>query len=87
MSLGRSITTREMLRLERDNIARMRAGRENIDAIVSELEIERTPAKLAHLNASQRMVVEQILTSRDQVIGLQGTAGTGKTTTLATVRE
>jgi len=81
------LTTREMLHLERDNIERMRAGRENIDAIVSELEIERTPEKLAHLTGSQRMVVEQLLTSRDQVMGLQGTAGTGKTTSLAAIRE
>jgi conjugative relaxase-like TrwC/TraI family protein len=81
------LTTREMLHLERDNIERMRAGRENTDAIVSELEIERTPDKLAHLTGSQRMVVEQLLTGRDQVMGLQGTAGAGKTTSLAAIRE
>jgi conjugative relaxase-like TrwC/TraI family protein len=81
------LTTREMLHLERDNIERMRAGRENIDAIVSELEIERTPEKLARLTGTQRMVVEQLLTSRDQVTGLQGTAGAGKTTSLAAIRE
>jgi ATP-dependent exoDNAse (exonuclease V) alpha subunit len=32
------------------------------------------------------MAVEEILTSRDQVIGLQGTAGAGKTTSLAAIR-
>src|SRR5712691_6240579 len=39
------------------------------------------------LNDNQRTAVEQILTSRDQIIGLQGGAGTGKTTALSVLRE
>jgi len=39
------------------------------------------------LNDNQREAVEQILMSRDQVIGLQGGAGTGKTTALSVLRE
>ena len=41
---------------------------------------------LAHLSGNQRIAVEEIVTSRDQVIGLQGTAGAGKTTSLAAIR-
>lgn len=39
-----------------------------------------------HLNQAQRRTIEQVLTSRDQIQGLQGVAGSGKTTTLATIR-
>ena len=39
------------------------------------------------LNDSQRRVVHEVLTSRDRVHGLQGLAGSGKTTTLETIRE
>ena len=38
------------------------------------------------LNATQRKAIEQILTSRDQIQGLQGSAGSGKTTTLSAIR-
>jgi len=39
------------------------------------------------LNPAQRKAIEQILISRDQIQGLQGSAGSGKTTTLAAIRE
>jgi ATP-dependent exoDNAse (exonuclease V) alpha subunit len=39
------------------------------------------------LNDSQRRVIEEVLNSADRVHGLQGLAGTGKTTTLQTIRE
>jgi len=84
--VGPMLTTWEMVYLERDNIARMQSGRGRYASIVSEPEVERIQRSLRHLSGSQRMVVEEILTSRDQVIGLQGTAGTGKTTSLAAIR-
>jgi ATP-dependent exoDNAse (exonuclease V) alpha subunit len=43
--------------------------------------------KQQHLNNAQRAAAEEILTSRDVVQGLQGSAGVGKTTALRTVRE
>ncbi len=39
------------------------------------------------LNAKQRAVIEEVLNSLDRVYGLQGLAGTGKTTALRVVRE
>jgi ATP-dependent exoDNAse (exonuclease V) alpha subunit len=39
------------------------------------------------LNPAQRRAIEEILTSRDQIHGLQGLAGAGKTTTLESIRE
>jgi ATP-dependent exoDNAse (exonuclease V) alpha subunit len=43
--------------------------------------------KFDHLSDSQRRAVEEILTSRDQVVGLEGVAGAGKTTSLSAIRE
>jgi ATP-dependent exoDNAse (exonuclease V) alpha subunit len=41
----------------------------------------------AHFNPAQKRVVEEVLTSYDRVQGLQGRAGSGKTSVLATIRE
>ena len=81
-----SLTTREMLDLERDNIARMLAGQGRSDAIAGERDLELFESG-KNLSESQRLAVVEILSSRDQVIGLQGTAGAGKTTSLAAIRE
>jgi ATP-dependent exoDNAse (exonuclease V) alpha subunit len=39
------------------------------------------------LNASQRQAVDEIFLSREKVVGLDGIAGAGKTTTLSVIRE
>jgi ATP-dependent exoDNAse (exonuclease V) alpha subunit len=39
------------------------------------------------LNASQRQAVEEVFLSREKVVGLDGIAGAGKTTTLSVIRE
>src|SRR5437588_239951 len=85
-------TTQRMLEMEKSNIQTMLDGQgqhpaisrnghtpQTIEAIVERQEIR--------LNDNQRTAVEQILTSRDQIIGLQGGAGTGKTTALSVLRE
>src|SRR5207247_5592926 len=54
-------------------------ARQTVDAIAERQQLR--------LNDNQRSAVEQILTSRDQIIGLQGGAGTGKTTALSVLRE
>jgi ATP-dependent exoDNAse (exonuclease V) alpha subunit len=40
-----------------------------------------------HLNTAQRKVIEEVLTSRDRVQGLQGLAGSGKTSALESIRQ
>jgi conjugative relaxase-like TrwC/TraI family protein len=86
-TVGRSITTREMLDYERDNIAQMKAGQGRHEPLASEQSREDLAGKFGHLSNSQRQAVEEILSSRDQVVGLEGTAGAGKTTSLAAIRE
>jgi conjugative relaxase-like TrwC/TraI family protein len=83
----RTLTTREMLRFERDNIARMQTGQERRDPLVSEETRHELAGSIGHLSNSQRRAVEEILSSRDQVVGLEGLAGAGKTTSLSAIRE
>src|SRR5437867_509337 len=82
-----SLTTREMMDLERDNIARMRSGQGRSEAITGERDLERFGSAAKMLSESKRRAIVEILSSRDQVLGIQGTAGAGKTTSLAAIRE
>jgi conjugative relaxase-like TrwC/TraI family protein len=84
---GRSFTTPAMLELERETIDRMRAGQGQYPELVTENSREAIAREYNHLNEGQRTAVQEILASRDQVMALEGTAGTGKTTALAAVRE
>ncbi len=81
------MTTEKMLRRESENIEKMRAGWGTQPPISKRVPGTIMTAQGVTLNESQRAAVEGIVTSCDQIIGLQGKAGTGKTTTLAAVRE
>lgn len=86
------MTTRRMLDLEESNIRKALEGKGTQRRIFEDGQvggvIDRIEARQGKtLNESQRQAVEEILTSRDQIIGLQGRAGTGKTTTLSVVKD
>ena len=84
---GRRFTTPETIAAERANIQYVLEGRNAVEPIMS-AEAARDQANTRpFLNDSQRRVIEQVLNSSDRVHGLQGLAGTGKTTTLQTIRE
>lgn len=85
-------TTRHMLEMEQSNIEIMRDGRGQYPPIMGRERVRQTVETISakqeiKLNDNQLTVVEQLLTSRDQVIGLQGAAGTGKTTALSMLRQ
>jgi len=84
---GRSFTTPSMMELEQETIDRMRAGQRRHAEVVPESACEAIAREYGHLNENQRAAVQHILASRDQVTALEGTAGAGKTTALAAVRE
>ena len=84
---SRAYTTQEMIGYEQDTIQVMREGQNKHPAIVSADTRRRVEAGHPHLSESQRRAVEQILASRDQVTALEGVAGSGKTTSLAAIRE
>jgi conjugative relaxase-like TrwC/TraI family protein len=84
---GRQFTTAQTIQAEREVIHRMQEGRHSAPQIMSiQQAIPLTDAR-PHLNSAQRAAIEQVLTSRNQIQGLQGVAGTGKTTTLKVIRE
>jgi conjugative relaxase-like TrwC/TraI family protein len=84
---SRTFTTREMMALERETIELMRAGQLTEPALVgggTRHEIERAHR---HLSDPHRAAVDQILTSHDRVIALDGVAGAGKTNALTAIRD
>jgi conjugative relaxase-like TrwC/TraI family protein len=84
---GRSFTTKETMRAEKEVVRRMLQGQGRAEQIMSVQQAVAHTNNYTHLNSRQRDAVEEILTSRDVVQGLQGSAGVGKTTALKTVRE
>jgi len=87
---GRRYTTAEMIRLEKETISRMQEGNERSVANPPLVRSESGIALLdrhPEMNAAQRSAVLEILDSREQLVGLDGKAGAGKTTALSVVRE
>jgi conjugative relaxase-like TrwC/TraI family protein len=82
-------TTQEMLDLESANLQFMKAGQQRYQGLASEETIRsmREQGLDSHLSAKQHDAVIEILRSPDQVTGLQGSAGSGKTTSLSLIRE
>lgn len=84
---GRSFTTAETIRAEKEILRRMQQGQGRAEQIMSIQAAVSHIQKQQHLNVGQRAAAEEILTSRDVVQGLEGRAGVGKTTLLKSVRE
>jgi conjugative relaxase-like TrwC/TraI family protein len=84
---GRAYTTHEMQGYERELIERMKMGQGTRDVLADGNVRQQTMEQHSHLSASQRQAVDTVLTSRDQMMALEGVAGAGKTTSLAAVRE
>jgi conjugative relaxase-like TrwC/TraI family protein len=87
---GQQYTTAAMLRMEHEIVTRMREGNQRgmndpmlVDGRIRIATEDRHP----ELNASQRQVVNDVFLSREKIVGLDGIAGAGKTTTLAVIRE
>jgi len=84
---SRAFTTEEMIGYERETIQMMREGQNEYPALANFDTRREIDNHHPHLSQSQRVAVEQILASRDQVMVLEGVAGAGKTTSLAVVRD
>jgi conjugative relaxase-like TrwC/TraI family protein len=87
---GRQYTTAVMVRMEREIVGRMQEGnrRDYGDPMLVSPQVRiATEDRHPELNASQRQAVDEIFLSREKVVGLDGIAGAGKTTTLFVVRE
>jgi conjugative relaxase-like TrwC/TraI family protein len=83
---GRSFTTPETIAAERANIAHVVAGRNAVQPIMSAELAQDQARSRDFLNDTQRRVIEEVLNSTDRIHGLQGRAGSGKTTVKARKR-
>jgi hypothetical protein len=87
---GQQYTTATMLRMEREIIGHMQEGNgrghDNPMLVPADIRVE-TADRHSALNAGQRQAVEDIFLAREKIVGLDGIAGAGKTTTLDVVRE
>jgi len=90
LGAGQQYTTATMLRMEREIIGHMqegnRRGYNDPTLVPVDIRVE-TEDRHRELNAGQRQAVEEVFLSREKIVGLDGIAGAGKTTTLAVVRE
>jgi conjugative relaxase-like TrwC/TraI family protein len=83
-------TTSEMVRMEKEIIVRMQEGnrREFRDPMLVSPQLRiATEDRHPELSRSQLKAVDDIFVSREKIVGLDGVAGAGKTTTLAAIRE
>lgn len=80
-------TTRDMLHAERSNIDYILNGKNSVSPIMEAGVASRYIGALEMLNQAQRRTAEEVLTTSDRVHGLQGYAGSGKTTTLRAIRD
>jgi conjugative relaxase-like TrwC/TraI family protein len=87
---GPQITTASMLRMESETVQLMQDGNkrgfEDPMLVGQGIRIA-TEDRHPKLNAAQREAVDAVFLSREKIVGLDGIAGGGKTTTLAIVRE
>jgi conjugative relaxase-like TrwC/TraI family protein len=87
---GPQITTSAMLRLERETVQLMQDGNkrgfEDQMLVGPGIRIA-TEDRHPELNAAQSEAVDAVFLAREKIVGLDGIAGGGKTTTLAVVRE
>jgi hypothetical protein len=83
---GRQFTTAKIIAAEREIIDRVREGRNQIEPLLPRSQAIGFADQHQHLNCTQRSVVEDVLSLPDRIQGIQGFAGSGKTTTLSVIR-
>ena len=80
---GRQFTTAKTIAAKLEIVSRVREGRNQMQAVISRSQAISIVDGYQHLNRTQRSVVEDVLSSPNRIQGLQGFAGSGKTTTLS----
>lgn len=84
---GRTFTTPETIANERANVWHVMSGQNTVQPLMNQEQAAAQAATRTFLNDAQRTVITDVLTSPDRIHGVQGLAGTGKTTVLASIRE
>ncbi len=84
---GRRFTTAATIKAESEIVQKVQEGQSRAPQIMPIETVVPLADSRSYFNAAQKRVVEEVLTSRDRIQGLQGRAGSGKTSVLATIRE
>jgi conjugative relaxase-like TrwC/TraI family protein len=82
----RLFTTPETVAAERAVVQHMLQGQLRLEPVLSPREAAAVATEHSALNSVQARAVEHVLSSRDRILGIQGAAGTGKTTALEVIR-
>ncbi len=82
---GHRYTTPLMIHMERNVITRVLEGQGKLSAVVKDADL--SGFEILQNNERRQAVIRGLLSTTDQVVGVQGGAGTGKTTALGIVRE
>jgi ATP-dependent exoDNAse (exonuclease V) alpha subunit len=83
---GRQYTTAKTIEAEHEIINTMREGQNHAKPVLSRPHAITLADQHSHLNHAQKSVIEDVLSSPDRIQGIQGFAGSGKTTTLTVIR-
>jgi conjugative relaxase-like TrwC/TraI family protein len=83
---GRQFTTAKTIQAEQEILSRMREGLDHLEPVLSRPQAIAVADQNSQLNRAQRTVIEDVLSSRDRIQGIQGFAGSGKTSTLVAIR-
>jgi ATP-dependent exoDNAse (exonuclease V) alpha subunit len=73
--------------MEQQSIEIIRNGIDSVEAIDADLRAGHVTDRFPALNADQQQLVLNVLRSNDQILAVQGGAGTGKSTALQSIRE
>jgi conjugative relaxase-like TrwC/TraI family protein len=81
-------TTKQMKKIEKGIIRQIKGAQDTLPTplILQEIQ-QQTTEHYDHFTNDQKNALEHILTSKDKYVGIQGDAGTGKTTMLSAARE
>ena len=83
---GRQFTTAKTIEAEHEIIRGVREGQNHVEPVLPRPQAIAVADQHPHLNRAQKTVVEDVLSSPDRIQGIQGFAGSGKTTTLTVIR-
>jgi conjugative relaxase-like TrwC/TraI family protein len=83
---GRQFTTAKTIEAEHEIIRKVREGQNHIEPVLLRPRAIALADQHPHLNHAQKSVIEDVLSSPDRIQGIQGFAGSGKTTTLTVIR-
>ena len=83
---GRLFTTAKTIAAEHEIVHRMRDGQNQVEPVLSRQKAIALAEAHLLLNRGQKGVIEDVLSSRDRIQGIQGVAGAGKTTALQVIR-